>query len=396
MTISLSKRMEMTLVKIAKRLRLAEIFYHIELFICSFRKHSVTQLPNDMASALQILQSYSPDPGNSCIYKHDFHAPDCDVEVIVPCYNVERYVCQCLDSIISQQTHYSFFVTIVNDGSTDATRSLLAKYEHLPNIRIIDQSNMGFSGARNAGIRQAHGRYLLFVDSDDVLVPGAIDSLMRMADETGADIVDGGFRRFADSEGDFSSIPGLASLYNKLQHDNVLPQSEDTQHTNGFICGKLISRTLFYNVEFPIGYWFEDSIYCMIIEPMSCRNASIATQVFRYRMRRGSISHTFAGKPKAIDNLYITLRLLCDRKTLGIDFDQRQYDMILRQMFMNIWCVIRLPEEVAYAVFVIQRELIAKQLSNWHTNNIRLQHIERFIRQNDFQGLLLWCKWHEC
>lgn len=386
----------MTLLKIAKRLRLADFFYHIESSVCSFYKFPVKQLPNDVTSALQLLHSYSADPGYSCIHKHEFSVPDCDVEVIVPCYNVERYVCQCLDSIISQQTHYSFFITIVNDGSTDSTRSHLAKYEHLTNVRVIDQSNTGLSGARNAGIRQAHGRYLLFVDSDDVLVPGAIDSLMRMAEKTKADIVDGGFRRFADSEGDFSSIPGLAYIYDIIQHDNNLPQSEDTRQTNGFICGKLISRNLFNNVEFPLGYWFEDSIYCMIIEPMSRRNASVATQVFRYRMRRGSISHIFTDKPKAIDNLYITLRLLCDRKTLGIDFDQRQYDMMLRQMFMNTWCVMWLPKDVAYAVFVIQRELINERLSNWHTDNIKLQHIERFIRQNDFQGLIRWCKWHEC
>lgn len=386
----------MTLLKIAKRLRLADFFYHIESSVCSFYKSPVKQLPNDVTSALQLLHSYSPDPDNSCIHKHEFAAPDCDVEVIVPCYNVERYVCQCLDSIISQQTHYSFFITIVNDGSTDSTRSHLAKYEHLTNVRVIDQSNTGLSGARNAGIRQAHGRYLLFVDSDDILVPGAIDSLMYMAEKTKADIVDGGFRRFADSEGDFSSIPGLAYIYDIIQHDNNLPQSEDTRQTNGFICGKLISRNLFNNVEFPLGYWFEDSIYCMIIEPMSRRNASVATQVFRYRMRRGSISHIFTDKPKAIDNLYITLRLLCDRETLGIDFDQRQYDMMLRQMFMNTWCVMWLPKDVAYAVFVIQRELINERLSNWHTDNIKLQHIERFIRQNDFQGLIRWCKWHEC
>lgn len=386
----------MTLLKIAKRLRLADFFYHIESSVCSFYKSPVKQLPNDVTSALQLLHSYSADPGYSCIYKHEFAAPDCDVEVIVPCYNVERYVCQCLDSIISQQTHYSFFITIVNDGSTDSTRSHLAKYEHLTNVRVIDQSNTGLSGARNAGIRQAHGRYLLFVDSDDVLVPGAIDSLMRMAEKNKADIVDGGFRRFADNEGDFSSIPGLAYIYDIIQHDNNLPQSEDTRQTNGFICGKLISRNLFNNVEFPLGYWFEDSIYCMIIEPMSRRNASVATQIFRYRMRRGSISHTFTDKPKAIDNIYITLRLLCDRKTLGIDFDQRQYDMMLRQMFMNTWCVMWLPKDVAYAVFVIQRELINERLSNWHTDNIKLQHIERFIRQNDFYGLIRWCKWHEC
>lgn len=389
-------RMKMTYVRIAKRLRLAELFYRIETLASSICKSSAKQFPEDAASALRLLHSYSHDPGSSCICHHDFVAADCDVEVIVPCYNVELYVCQCLDSILSQKTEYSFFVTIVNDGSTDSTRSLIAKYEHLPNVKVIDQPNAGFSGARNAGIRQAHGRYLMFVDSDDILMPGAIDSLMRMTKKAEVDMVDGGFRRFADRDGDFSLIPGLASLYDMIQHDNVLPKSDDTRQTNGFVCGKLISRSLFSNVEFPLGYWFEDSIYCMILEPMCKRIASVDTLVFGYRMRRSSISHTFAGKSKAIDNLYITLGLLRDRETLGIAFDQRQYDMMLHQMFMNTWCVMGLPEEVARAVFVVQRDLIAEKLNEWHTSDIKLRSIERLIRENKFHEYMLWCKWHEC
>ena len=81
MSISLNKRIEMTLLKIAKRLRLAELCYHIKSFVCSFYKSPVKQLPNDVASALQLLHSYSADPGYSCIHKHEFAAPDCDVEV---------------------------------------------------------------------------------------------------------------------------------------------------------------------------------------------------------------------------------------------------------------------------------------------------------------------------
>ena len=119
-------RMKMTYVKIAKRLRLAEWFYRVESLVCSICTSSAKQFPGDVSSALRLLHSYSPDPGSSCICQHDFAAADSDVEVIVPCYNVELYVCQCLDSILSQKTEYSFFVTIVNDGSTDSTRSLIA------------------------------------------------------------------------------------------------------------------------------------------------------------------------------------------------------------------------------------------------------------------------------
>ena len=70
--------------------------------------------------------------------------------------------------------------------------------------------------------------------------------------------------------------------------------------------------------------------------------------------------------------------------------------MMLRQMFMNIWCVMSLPEEVARAVFVVQRELIAVRFAAWHTDNPWLRNIERLIRQNNFRDYMLWCKWHEC
>ena len=149
--------------------------------------------------AIKMLYGYSKDSHGSCITRHDFRNTDCDVEIIVPCYNVEKYVEECISSIISQKTKYSFFVTIINDGSTDNTGKLLEKYEGQNGIKVINQQNKGFSGARNTGISQAHGRYLLFVDSDDVLLPNAVENLMFLAEKTNADVVDSGHIRFADN-----------------------------------------------------------------------------------------------------------------------------------------------------------------------------------------------------
>lgn len=386
----------MLLQKIMKRLHLAGCAYWLSTLFARFSKDVVVSKPADVDEALAFLHTVSPDPGNTSIVHHDFGECDCDVELIVPCYNVELYVEQCIDSILSQKTHSRFFVTIINDGSTDSTPAILSQYARLPNVRIINQVNQGFSGARNAGIRQAHGRYLLFVDSDDILVPGAIERLVCMAEKTDADMVDGGFRRFADREATFSIIPFMASVYDMLQRDNLLPDKEETRQTNGFVCGKLIKRSLFSNIEFPHNYWFEDSIYCMLLEPLSQRIASVGGLVFRYRMRRTSISHTFAGNPKALDNLYVTLQLLADRQELGVAVDQRQYDMLLRQMFMNVWCIRGLGIDVARAVFVVQCDIVARRLARWHTSDKRLLPIERFLRQGDFYGYLRWCKWHEC
>ena len=101
--------------------------------------------------------------------QHEKEIPD--VSIIIPTYNVEKYIQQCLDSVISQRTNFRFHVICINDGSTDNTGLLLKKYENAENVTIIHQKNKGFSGARNVGLRKTNGKYIMFVDSDD-FIPG--------------------------------------------------------------------------------------------------------------------------------------------------------------------------------------------------------------------------------
>jgi glycosyltransferase involved in cell wall biosynthesis len=113
------------------------------------------------------------------------------VSIIVPIYNVELYLEECLDSIINQ-TYKNIEIILVNDGSTDRSGEIIESYT-LQDKRIIimNQSNKGVSGARNAGIEKALGKYILFVDSDDMLLTTAIEILYQKANETDADIVIG-------------------------------------------------------------------------------------------------------------------------------------------------------------------------------------------------------------
>lgn len=89
------------------------------------------------------------------------------ISIIVPAYNVAAYLPACLDSLL-HQTYSNIEIIVVNDGSTDQTKNIAVRYANeYPNIILIDQKNEGLSGARNAGIKQAKGDYLCFVDSDD-------------------------------------------------------------------------------------------------------------------------------------------------------------------------------------------------------------------------------------
>lgn len=111
------------------------------------------------------------------------------ISVIVPVYNVEPYLRQCLESLRAQ-TCGDYEVICVNDGSTDGSRDILSEY---PEIKVIDRENGGLSAARNTGMEAATGDYVLFVDSDDWVEPSMLDRLSKETD--GTDMICFGCRR---------------------------------------------------------------------------------------------------------------------------------------------------------------------------------------------------------
>ena len=118
------------------------------------------------------------------------------VSIIVPIYNVEQYLAECLDSIAAQ-TFGGYEVLVVDDGSPDGSRAIAEQYAAAdPRIRVIVRENGGLGAARNTGIEHARGRFLTFVDSDDLLPPNALQALVGSATRTGSDVVVGSVRRF--------------------------------------------------------------------------------------------------------------------------------------------------------------------------------------------------------
>jgi glycosyltransferase involved in cell wall biosynthesis len=107
------------------------------------------------------------------------------ISVIIPVYNVEAYIKRCLDSVIHQSQ--ALEIIVVNDGSTDQSRQIIETYKHHAQLKIIDKPNGGISSARNAGLAVAQGEYILFLDSDDMYLPGSIEALIPSL--TDADIV---------------------------------------------------------------------------------------------------------------------------------------------------------------------------------------------------------------
>jgi len=120
------------------------------------------------------------------------------LSIVVPFYNVERYVAACLESL-QNQTMGDFEVILVDDGSQDGTHDIAQAFcEKDERFRIVRQENQGLGPARNTGIKHARGEYLTFVDSDDLVPARAYDQMVRSLDASGSDMVSGDARRFND------------------------------------------------------------------------------------------------------------------------------------------------------------------------------------------------------
>ena len=113
-----------------------------------------------------------------------------DVSVIIPVYNVDKFLPRCLGTVLDQTFAGEYEVICINDGSTDNSGAILEKFAKNNNkIKILTQQNKGLSEARNAGVKAASGEYILFVDSDDFIAQNALEGLYNFAKKHNSDVV---------------------------------------------------------------------------------------------------------------------------------------------------------------------------------------------------------------
>ena len=183
------------------------------------------------------------------------------ISVIVPVYNVEKYIDRCVRSILNQ-TFADFELILVDDGSPDNCGSICDTWARQDTrIQVIHKENGGLSSARNAGISAAKGDCLLFVDSDDVIHPDCMKNLMTCIQNTGAEIALGRFSRFhEDAVPEDRFQPWDGSCVTRTNIETLGRFFEDTKNLPSLVsaCGTLWCRNLFDGIIFPAGRLFED------------------------------------------------------------------------------------------------------------------------------------------
>lgn len=208
------------------------------------------------------------------------------VSIIVPVYNVERYLRKCLDSLVNQ-TLKDIEIICVNDGSTDSSLKILEQYaEKYSNIKIIDKVNEGQSEARNIGIECAIGEYLGFVDSDDYVDIDYFEKLYKAAKECNCDIACAGFRRFKFFKG---SIKKSYKNFQVIKDINSKAKA-DKLPAHNYIWNKIYKREIWQKsgFKFEKGRFFEDIALLIKILYYMGDMVTVPDTYYYYRRRNGS------------------------------------------------------------------------------------------------------------
>lgn len=221
------------------------------------------------------------------------------VSVIVPVYNSRPFLTDCINSILAQ-TYTDFELVLVDDGSTDASASIITRFAGSdPRIVALHRQNGGLSAARNTGLDAARGQYITFVDADDMIHPRFLSTLMGMmnpdVDIAACDSVSRQHRSLPcwpqTRTGAVATYEGTEAL------SEMLYQTSRLRHT---AWGKLYRRHLWTSLRFPTG-WFEDLHISVDLFPAARQIAFTPRPLYFYRRHHGSyLSRADASRADAI------------------------------------------------------------------------------------------------
>lgn len=209
------------------------------------------------------------------------------ISVIIPVYNVEAYLRQCLDSILNQ-TYRDLEIILVNDGSTDSSPQICEEYgARYSRITLIHKTNGGLSDARNAGLKVATGAYISFVDSDDLIALDFYDKMLSLLISYKADIVECNPLKFKE---DFELPPetfnsGTVEIYDTEQALRLLI----SDYIQPVVWNKLYNREVLTELEFPLGKIHEDVFWTYQAVGKAKKFIKISDALYFYRQQENSI-----------------------------------------------------------------------------------------------------------
>lgn len=214
------------------------------------------------------------------------------ISIIVPVYNVEDYIEDCLYSLLNQ-TFKNIEIILINDGSTDSSGEICDKFaRNYSNIKVVHKENGGLSDARNKGLDIATGDYIGFVDSDDIISQNMYETLYNLCNKYNADVVSCGIYTFREDKFNLCNDTNEnISLERCYYNEDIIKANYRGEFSSVSSCNKLYRKELFGNIRFPKGRVYEDVSTTYKIYLKSNLVVETDDQLYFYRNRDGSITH---------------------------------------------------------------------------------------------------------
>lgn len=262
------------------------------------------------------------------------------ITIIVPVYNVEKYLNECIDSLINQ-TYQNLEIILVDDGSKDKSGKICDKYRDLDNrIKVIHKQNEGLGYARNTGLKYAKGKYVTFIDSDDRADEDLIEKLQKGIHDTNSDTCIGGFKRITEQgiitykEKYEETIFDGSDVYNELfaRMLGSAPNKHDAIRMSVWNVLYSIDIIKEYKIEFPSERVFisEDIIWDSEYYKYSNRAVVIDSIAYNYRITPGSLTKKY--KPDMLEKICF----LYNEMNKRLDNDNNKIMRLQRQFFVNL------------------------------------------------------------
>lgn len=257
------------------------------------------------------------------------------MSVIIPVYNVEEYIYECVNSIINQ-SFKDIEILVINDGTKDKSIEIVQKILD-PRIRVINRINGGLSAARNTGIMNSNGKYLMFVDGDDYIIDNdAISNMYNIAEKYGSDIVvgnsikvyeDGSIEKFYRKSEIFKEVCMYSYDFLKVFMENDSMQIPVWM--NLYKRDKLIDNSLL----FEEGILHEDELFTPQVFLYANRIAIYPNEFYAYRQRKGSIMFSNNRDKRILDMFYILNKLISIYEQLD---DKKIFDLLMKRVYWHI------------------------------------------------------------
>jgi len=263
------------------------------------------------------------------------------ISVIIPVYNVEKYIEQCIKSV-SNQTYKNIEIILINDGSKDTSGEICNEYAKKDDrIKVIHTENFGVSNARNIGIDEAKGDYLTFIDADDYVDEKYVEQLYAQCKNTKSDISITGTIDFKDED---NKIKNKASCCTKtLNKKDAIKEMLNEKYYVGVVWGKMYKKELWNGIRFNLNTKIAEDLEVLYLIFKKCTLVSVdtANHLYYYRIRSGSVvkqkyNKHFENEINIVDKI---------RQDIEKEFPEIHDYAIKRYITSNFACIMRYYRE---------------------------------------------------